>query len=243
MSTQTLSKRPSGFLRMPGSLSTKFRPNRVCGSKPCVGSTFLAYAVLQTPGITEIRSLAILHCPAQVHSATTMHRLDTQKICRLSTLGDEDDSHSTWEEVYPKQNDIKVKSKGKNADWESLKAIVSVHRDSRRRARRVWTPLSGDEPTREELAMRWPKNKQAIRIRKLRDEEELSSDEPFGSWDPQDGKQFYMVTEKLDVDGRRFWREVIPKKGCTAEEDEASWHELMEEEGWWDEIDRQIKKD
>ena len=135
-----------------------------------------------------------------------------------------------------------MKNNGKKAEWENVEAIVKFHRDKRRRARRVWTPFSGNEPTKEELAMQWPEDKQAKRIRKLRDVDQLRHDDPMWMDDSQDDKKFYVVTEKLGVDGRRFWREVIPKGGSTAEEDELSWEEHMEEEGWNAEIDRQMAK-
>ena len=51
-----------------------------------------------------------------------------------------------------------------------------------------------------------------------------------------------MVTEKVGVDGRRFWREVISKGKLTAEEDHPSWEEMMEDEGFNDELDRQMAK-
>ena len=44
------------------------------------------------------------------------------------------------------------------------------------------------------------------------------------------------------MDGRLFWREVIPEGGSTAEEVESSWEEMMEEEGFNAEIDRQMGK-
>lgn len=206
MSIQTFLKRPLGLLRIPGNIRTVYRPDRVrvSGCKPCVGSTVIDYAVLQTQprlcmfGTTNIRHFALLPYPHQVHSATTMHRLGTQQTRRLST----------WGHDYPKKRHIEVKTKGKNADWEKVKAIVTLHRCTHHRARRVWTPDPGYRPTKKNLAVHWPEEKQAIVLRKLRDAEQASRDKDY--WD-KDEKDFYTVTEKLGRDGRLFWREVISK--------------------------------
>ena len=248
MSIKPFLKRPPGHLRIPGNPYPIYRPNHVGGSKSCVGFTFLSYTGLQTQsrlymsGITNIRSRATLHGPHQVHSATTMHRLDTHQTCRLST----------WADDYPEVHNIQVKSKGKNADWEDVKAIVTLHRDKRGRARRVWTPFSGDSTRKKDLAVEWPEGKQATTTRKLRDPEEFQHDDD-GLWDDDDdddilndeagdGKDTYTVMEKLDVYGQRFWREVIAKGAATAEEVHLSWEDMMEEEGFNAELDRQMGK-
>ena len=156
-----------------------------------------------------------------------MHRLDTQKTRRLNA----------WSKYYPKTQFIEVKNTNKNADWgDKFEAIVTVHRDKHRRARRVWTPLSGGEPTRKELAAKWPEGEQARVQRKLRDEGEIRCD---SLWEEKDSN---MVTEKLGVDGRRFWREVIPKGKSTAEELFLGWDEMMREEGFCDEIGQWMRK-
>ena len=242
MPVQTLLKRPSGLLRIPGNIYTIYQPNRVSGSTPRVRSALLSYAVLQTQSClpvsstTNIRSIAIMHSPHQVHSAMKMRRLDTQKTRRLHT----------WSEDYPEVRHIEVKSKGKNADWEDVKAIVTLHRDKRGRARRVWTRFSENNPRKKELAVEWPEDKQAIIIRKLRDACQASHDEFIWDdiWDDESqvDKDVYKVTEKRGPDGRRFWREVISKGESTAEEEYVSWDEWMREEGHYDELDRQMGK-
>ena len=161
-----------------------------------------------------------------------MHRLDTQQTRRLNS----------WSEDYPKVRYIEVKKKGKNADWEDVKAIVMLHRDKRGRARRVWTPFSGDRITKKDLAVEWPEGKQTTIIRKLRDLYQNEQDRGILDDEPQDDEDLYTVTEKLDVYGRRFWREVISKGALTAEEDHLSWEDMMEEEGFNEEIDRQMRK-
>ena len=203
MSIQTLLKRSSGLLRIPGNTYMMFRPNHVGGSKPCDGSTLLSHAVLQTQSrlcmssTTNLRSLAILNGPHQVHLATKVHKLDTQQTRRLPRWAD-----------YPAVHEIKVKGKGKNADWENVEALVTLYYGNygkRGRARRVWTPVSTEEKV---LSVNWPEGEQAIRKRRLHDPEhgELDKDRP-----DEVPKDVYTVTEKLDVDGRRFWREVIPR--------------------------------
>ena len=234
MSIQTFLKRPSGLLKVPVNTYTIYRPNRVSGSKPCVSSAFLSHAVLQKQscfrmsGTTNIRSFATLHGPYRVHSATTMHKLDTQQTRQLSS----------WDEQYPTVRWIEIKNTDKNADWGNcFEAIVTLHRDKHRRVRRVWTPFSGVQPTEKELAAEWPEDKQARVQRKLRDEWALVGDSSGRK------KGFYMVTEKRGVDGQPFWREVIPKGESTAEEEILSWEEWMREEGHWDEIERRLAKE
>ena len=135
MSIQTFLKRPSGLLRLPGNTYMIYRPNRVSGSEPCVGSSFLSYAVLQTQSCLRMSS--------------------TANIRNFATL-------YAWDEDYPRVRWIEMKNISKNADWGSIfKAMVTVHRDKRGRARRVWTPFSGGEPTKKELAVEWPEDKQA----------------------------------------------------------------------------------
>ena len=160
-----------------------------------------------------------------------MHRLDTQKTRRLSTC--------TWDEHSPDVHYIQVKKTDKNAEWGEytfFEAIVTLNRDRHRRTRRVWTPFAGDKRTNQALRLKWPEDKQARVQRKLRD--------GSGGWfeDPWDGKKFFMVTEGVDVNGRLFWREVIPKGELTEEEDFLCWDEWMREEGHYAEIERHMAK-
>ena len=158
-------QRPSGLLGKTGKIYPIYLPNRVSGSKPCIDSALLSHAVRQTQSclrissIANIRSLATLHNAHQVHSATTMHRQGTQQTRQLSA----------WDEEFPEVRYIEVKKKGKNSGCELVKAILTLHRDKRGRARRVWTPCSGDESTKEDLAVTWPEGKQATVRRKLRE--------------------------------------------------------------------------
>ena len=209
MSIQILLKRPPGLLEKFGKTYPVYHPNRVSGSKPCVGSALLAHIARQTQAClrmsstADIRSLATLDNAHQVHSATTMHRQDTQQTRQLST----------WDEFYPTERYIGVKNKGKNSGCERVKAVVTLHRDKRGRARRVWTPFSGDNPTKKDLAVKWPDGKQATVRRKLQCPLLRLYD------NSRDDMDFYTVTEKLDVHGRRFWREVIPRGESTEEEE------------------------
>ena len=126
-----------------------------------------------------------------------------------------------WDEDYPRVRWIEMKNISKNADWGGIfKAVVTLHRDKCGRARRVWTPFSGGEPTKKELAVEWPEDEQADVQRKLRDSREIFYE------DYQDDKKLFMVTEKLGVDGRRFWREVISKGESTVEEYFLGWNEI-----------------
>lgn len=71
-----------------------------------------------------------------------------------------------WENAYdarfPKVHDIEVKAKGKDARWESVKAILTPHRDEPHCLRRVWIRFCGSKPTMEELALKWPEDKEAV---------------------------------------------------------------------------------
>lgn len=177
----------------------------------------------------NIRSLATLHGPHQVHLATTMHRLHTQQTRRKNS----------WTKQYPDVHGIQVKNLDKNAVWGArFEAIITYHRDKDHRARRVWTPFSGGSQRKKALRVKWPADEQAEVQRELRDATERSLEWSSGFED----EKFFMVTEKVGVDGRLFWREVIPEGESTTEEDELSWEEMMEEEGFNAEIDRQMGK-
>ena len=216
-----------------------FRPNRVGDSKPWVGSTLLSHAGLQTQSrlcmssTTTIRSLATPNGPYQVHLATNVHRLYTQQYR----------GRNSWSKWYPDVHDIQMKNIDKNAVWgDKFEAIITVHREKDRRARRVWTPFSGGSQRPKALKVKWPEDEQAEVQRKLRDAREKWGEKWKWFGDDEDDEEFYMVTEKVDADGRLFWREVIPEGEDTAEEDHLAWEEMMEEEGFNAEIERQMRK-
>ena len=134
---------------------------------------------------------------------------------------------------------VEVKRKGRNTGWESVKAIYRGQRardDSEGRAcqRRVWISISGSEPTEEELALEWPKERQVYTQGRLRDREEH---EIYNGDDPLELK----VTEKTGENGRRFWRETT--KTLIDEECGGQWREWMREEGFDIEIGRLMRKD
>ena len=167
----------------------------------------------------NIRSLVTLHGPHQVHLATTMHTLHMQQTRRKSS----------WTKRFPEVHDIQVKNLDIYAVWgANFKAIITVHRDKDRRARRVWTPFSGGSQKKKALRVKWPADEQAEVQRELRDATEIVFEEDW-SFGPDD-EEFFMVTEKVGVDGRLSWREVIPEGQPTAEEKELSREEMMEEE-------------
>ena len=174
MSRQFFLKRPSGLLQIPGNPYPIYRPNHVCGSKLYIGSAFPSQAVLQTQSRLHmsrnmnIRYLATLHSPHQVHLATTIHRQHTQQTRRKNS----------WTKRFPEVHDNQVKNLDGNAVWgASFEAIVTVHRDKDRRARRVWTPFSGGTQKKKALRVKWAADEQVEVQRKLRDEtEEWSED-------------------------------------------------------------------
>ena len=223
---QTFLKRPSGLLRIPGNAHLIYRPNYLGGSKPCVGSTLLSHARLIFSA-TNFRSLATLNGPHQVHSATTMHRLDTQQSR----------GKNSWTKHFPDVHNIQAKNTDKDAVWgKRFEAIITVHRGKDRRARRVWTTFPEGSQGKKALRVKWPEDEQADVQRKLRDASEKWFD------DPKNDEVFFMVTEKVGVDGRLFWREVIPEGESTEEEEHLSWEEMMEEEGFNAHIERLMRK-
>ena len=90
----------------------------------------------------------------------------------------------------------------------------------------MWISFSGCKPTREELALKWPEDKETAIQRKLRDEEEEKN---FPG--EHDGPREFTVTEKTGTDGRRFWREVIKQGELNDEEADKDWDEWMREDG------------
>ncbi len=115
----------------------------------------------------------------------------------------------------------------KTASWERLEGVFTELRHARNRKRRVWATFSGHEPTKEELALKWPKDYPTVRYRKLQDEAEYVS---FA------GHVFHLVIkviEKRGPDGWRFWREVLKQYQRTDDiemsndEEKAKWHELL----------------
>ena len=150
------------------------------------------------------------------------------------------DEETLWDDRFPQVHDIEVKHKGKNARWESVKAILTQQRDKGYRQRRVWVSFSRCEPTMKELALEWPQDKKAVTQRKLQDEEE---DQYYNGIDPLEGPREFTVTEKTGVDGRRFWRQVIKVGELSDEEENRVFDEMMREEGFNDEIERLMEKE
>lgn len=83
--------------------------------------------------------------------------------------------------------------------------------------------------------MEWPQDRQACIRRKLQDKEE--DQYCYGS------RNFFTVMEIIDGKERRFWREVIKAGESNDEEEELAWEAIMREEGFLDEIERQMRKD
>ena len=206
------------------------------------------------PDVANLKSLGILHGHYHLRSAPMIHQQNFLKVRLISTWNtteeedninreeeiDEREDEETWDERFPLVHDILVKDKGKNARWKDVTAILTQQRDKRHRSRRVWISYTGDKPTTKELKMEWPLDKQTVTYRKLRDDEE---DLFRGIWDELEGPREFTVTEKISVDGRRCWREVIKKNERNDEEEEEDWDEWMREEGFYDEIDRLMEKE
>ena len=153
---------------------------------------------------------------------------------------------SFWNSRFPEIHAIQVKhNKGKATSWESLKAILTQHRDTNHRQRRMWISFSGSEPTRQELTLEWPppppqdNKKSVVTRRKLRDQEE---DLYYSGSAELDGPGEFIVTERTSTDGRRFWREVIKRGELNDEEEARAWKDMMREEGFDKEIERQMDK-
>ena len=169
-----------------------------------------------------------------------MLRKKQQNPRLFSTRATEEDveepPEDEWEDRFPEVHKVEVKRKGRNTGWESLYAIFTQQlatNDSQGRAckRRVWISYSGGEPTKEELALGWPQEKQKVVRGKLRDEIEHKD---------YDGPSEFTVTEKRGENGRRFWRETT--KELTDKEECRAWDEWMQEENLYD-WERIMKKD
>ena len=118
----------------------------------------------------------------------------------------------------PEVHYVQVNRRGRYTDWESVKAIFTQQRardDSHGHAceRWLWISFSGSEPTEEELALEWPREKQAYVPRTLKDN--MNYD-----FDP-----FYDVTEKTGENGRRFWRETFKRTSPGTFEETCRWWE------------------
>ena len=209
---------------------------------------------IRTSGTTYTKSLGIRHDPHCSYLGTTMLRQKQQNPELMSMHATEEGveqppenewvdrfpevhyvevrkgRNAEWESVHvPEVHNVEVKRKGRNTGWETVKAIFTQQRapgDGRARQRRVWISFSGSEPTKEELALGWPQDKQVFTQRKLRD------------WKEHSGPSELKVTEKSGENGRRFWRETT--KRLT---DDEEWRDWMREEGNFAEMERIMKKD
>ncbi len=101
----------------------------------------------------------------------------------------------------------------------------------------MWFNFLGSNPTKEELALGWPKKKGPLSYRLLQDKEEDLTRPALES-----GERKFRVMEKVDIAGRRFWREVIKAGDMTDEEAEDHRTEWMEEESFDKEIERLMQK-
>lgn len=94
--------------------------------------------------------------------------------------------------------------------------------------RKLWISISGEEPTDVDQAQKWPTDKQKRVVRQL----EVSEDGELDDKGHYLDAVVYKVTEKKGAGARRFWREVLS----------FDWDEFAEEEGWNEEITRQMNK-
>ena len=238
MSIQLLHARHLGLLGRLGCNRTIFHVNRARGSGPHVGSTISSCAVLQeqsifrTSSTTCTKNLGIRHDPQCSYLATTMLR-QNQRNCRpISTHATEEGvgrpTYDEWIDRFahkPEVHNVDVLCNGRNNGWESVDAVFMqqpANNDSNGRAcqRRVWIGFSGSEPTKEELALGWPQDKQMVARRTLL--LDWKEHKYYG------GPFEFRVSEKRGENGRRFWRET--KKQLTDEEECREWKQWMTKE-------------
>ena len=130
---------------------------------------------------------------------------------------DESEPKDEWNDRLPKFHDIKVKGKGKGAGWESVEAVLMLHRDKTGRGPRVWASLSGRKRTMDDPALEWPSEKGPVIRRELEDGEENVFQ---GIWDQPEGPRKFVVHEKTGPDARLFWGEVLKRGELNDEESE-----------------------
>ncbi|MDI1491217.1 MAG: hypothetical protein OHK93_002424 [Ramalina farinacea] len=144
------------------------------------------------------------------------------------------------ERHVPGVHHSELKGQGRNAGWEDIRVVLTLHLDKQNRKRRVWFTFDGPQPTKAELKLAWPHGGKTIARRKLRDDEE---DVYRPVIEAMDEPREFIVSEKTSSEGRKFWREIIKRGESNDEEGEEEWHEWMEEEGHFKEIERLMQKD
>ena len=232
MSMRRLHARHLDLLAMLNRNRTIYNVNRARGSRPYVRSTISSCALLQeqsclrTYSTTCTKYLGIRHDPQCSYWGTTMLRQNQPNPRLMST-------HATAkgvkkspknERVKPEVHHVEVKIRDSNNKWEKVKTIFTQQRagnDGVGRAceRWLWISFSGSEPTKKELALEWPREKQDYRPRTLQDRMRC---EMFETYD---------VMEKIGENGRRFWRDSTKRPaGGTFEQRYRQWEETTRED-------------
>lgn len=181
----------------------------------------------------NLKHLAGIHVPPSNSTVAYSDELDDEI--------DDKPAPSILDQRFPEIHTVQVKRKGRKAGWDDIRVELTSHRDRQHhRARRVWTTLVDNEDT---AGLSWNSTDGKIfRSTLLKDSEENKYSFETGL---EDEAKDFAVTEKIiEMCGeeRRMWREVIKKSESNDEELDISWEEMMEEEGFNAELERERAK-
>ena len=157
--------------------------------------------------------------------------------------GEEDEGNASSSEYptyagerhVPEVHHIELKGQGRNAGWEDIRVVLTLHLDKQNRKRRVCFKFDGPQPTKAELKLAWPHGGKTI----ADDEEDVYRPAIEAVDEPRE----FIVSDKTTSEGRKFWREIIKRGESNDEGGEEEWDEWMEEEGHFKEIERLMQND
>jgi hypothetical protein len=93
-----------------------------------------------------------------------------------------------------------------------VNAIYAIHCNEHRQQRRLWYTFKGKTPTQQELEPEWPESVNPFTVRILKDNTESEICDDYSTWhEDGTGNKYYRVLEREDIEGRMFWREIIPQ--------------------------------
>ena len=126
--------------------------------------------------------------------------------------GSRDVGKNEWLLAVTPVHVIEVQGKGRNARWQQVEAFTTIHHNQRGHKRRMWCEPARYVSSSEHKLACWPTDVKTVGHRRLRDLQ-IVSDRPRGL-EVRDNAHVssreFKVAVKIDSQGRRIWREVIP---------------------------------